>query len=177
MVYATVTIVVLLALAAVWLIQKNDRDGTAEFGPWYPTQNENGNPAVVDFENHIPCVAKDDEPIESCDRIKFGLVLYRDAQTQEPTTYIMSRVHVGIGSKRLVTKGTWKISRGTGLDAQAAVYTLDQNAPKEFRNFWPIGDDILFILDRNMLPRVGDAAYGYALNRIPIGQVYRVPEK
>ena len=33
----------------------------------------------------------------------------------------------------------------------------------------PIGEDILFILDENRMPRVGDAAYGYALNSIPIG--------
>ena len=38
-------------------------------------------------------------------------------------------------------------------------------APPEFRAFWAIADDILFILDRERGPRVGTAGYGYALNR------------
>jgi hypothetical protein len=33
----------------------------------------------------------------------------------------------------------------------------------------------LLLLDGDDMPRVGDAAYGYALNRIPIGQTVTVP--
>lgn len=167
----------LVLMLAVWFMQKSLHNEVTEFGPWYPLQNEAGDPAVADFENHIPCVTIDDQPIEKCDRMKFGLVLYRDAKTQAPTTYIMSRVQVGVNSERLVNKGTWEVTRGNEIDAQAVGYKLDNNAPKEFRSFWAIGDDILFILDQDMKPRVGDAAYGYALNRIALGQVYRVPVK
>jgi len=41
---------------------------------------------------------------------------------------------------------------GAKFDPQAAV-------------FWAIGQDILFILDQDGGPRVGNAGYGYALNR------------
>jgi hypothetical protein len=66
---------------------------------------------------------------------------------------------------RIVTDGIWSITKGTKLDPNAVVYNLDFNAPEEFRAFWAIGDDILFVLDQNLSPRVGTAGYGYALNR------------
>jgi hypothetical protein len=173
----TAATLLLILVLVFGFMQKNSHDAATEFGPWYPMQNENGDPAVADFENHIPCVTTGNQPIKKCDRMKFGLVLYRDAKTKAPTTYIMSRVYVGVSSERSVNKGAWEVTKGNGLDAQAVDYKLDANAPEEFRNFWAIGDDILFILNDDLKPRVGDAAYGYALNRIPLGQVYRVPAK
>jgi hypothetical protein len=174
-----VTILIALVLSVVfWMIYNNDsNDAETEFSSWYPIQNENGDPAMADFENHIPCVDIENKSIENCDRIKFGIVLYHDPQTKAPTTYIISRVHVGVNSERTVNKGTWTTTRGNALDPNAVVYKLDSNAPEEFRNFWALGEDILFILNQEMQPRVGDAAYGYALNRVPLGQVYRVPVK
>jgi hypothetical protein len=129
----------------------------ATFEPWYPSVNENGDSIFAVFESRIPCA--------DCEVIKFGLALYWDRETKTPTTYEMARVYVGKGNDRTVNKGTWIITSGTKLDPQTAVYQLDSNAPQEFRSFWAIGQDILFILDQNMNPRVGNAAWGYALNK------------
>lgn len=130
---------------------------TATFAPWYPSVNENGDPVFAVFESRIPCA--------DCEKIKFGLALYQDQETKAPTTYMMARVYVAKGDDRTVNKGIWTVTHGTKLDPQAIVYQLDSNAPQEFRSFWAIGQDILFILDQDMNPRVGDAGYGYALNR------------
>ena len=96
--------------------------------------------------------------------------------TDEPTTYLMSRVWVGVSSDRHVNEGTWGIEQGTALDPQATVYRLETGAPEGLDAYWPIGDDILFILDEELMPRVGDAAYGYALNSVPLGKWNHVPD-
>ena len=144
------------------------------FPPWYPAANDTGDPAFVDFENHVPC-AIDDAPAEDCQRVKFSLVLYRDPESNEPTTYVMSRIRVGVSDDREVNQGTWSIGLGTALDPEATVYRLDTGAPEGLDVYWPIGDDILFVLDEQLMPRVGDAAYGYALNSVPLGNRTYVP--
>jgi len=144
------------------------------FGPWYPVVNSAGDAAVADFENHVPC-ALDPVPNVACQRIKLGVVLYRNT-AGEPTTYLISIVRVGVGDDRETHEGTWTEAKGTGLDPEATVYRLDRSAPDHLRAFWPIGDDILFVLDQGGMPRVGDEAYGYALNSVAIGQEVRVPK-
>ncbi|MFO1349930.1 MAG: copper resistance protein NlpE N-terminal domain-containing protein [Gammaproteobacteria bacterium] len=151
------------SLAALILIILS---GCGQFGktppavePWYPTVNENGDPVFAVFESRIPCA--------DCQKIKFALALYRDPKTKAPTTYKLARVYVARSPEdRMVNEGHWMIKHGTRLNPQATVYQLDANAPSEFRWFWAIGEDILFILDQDLNPRVGTAGYGYALNKI-----------
>jgi hypothetical protein len=144
------------------------------FGPWYPLVNHSGDPAVADFENHVPC-AIDDPPAAECQRVKLGVVLYRSEATGAPSTYLISVLRVGVGNDRERHEGTWTVARGTGLDPQATVYQLDTGAPEHLRQYWPVGDNILYLLDKDKMPRVGDAAYGYALSSIPIGQKVQAP--
>lgn len=127
--------------------------------PWYPAVNEHSDPVFAVFESRIPCA--------DCEKIKFALALYRNRETKAPTTYKLARVYVAKGDDRTINEGTWTITHGTKLDPQAVVYQLDANAPQEFRSYWLISQDILFILDQDMNPRVGDAGYSYALNKIP----------
>lgn len=128
--------------------------------PWYPQVNAQGDSVFAVFESRVPC--------EDCEKIKVALALYRNGVTHAPTTYALASVYVGRQPEqgRTVAAGIWTIGRGTALDTAATVYQLDTNAPQEFRNFWAISDDILFILDQGQRPRVGTAGYGYALNRM-----------
>lgn len=125
--------------------------------PWYPAVNEHGDPVFAVFESRIPCA--------DCEKIKFALALYRNRETKTPTTYKLARVYVAKGDDRTINEGTWAITHGTKSDPQAVVYQLDANAPQEFRSYWLISQDILFILDQDMNPRAGDAGYSYALNK------------
>ena len=152
----------------IWMITASAPAPQTAFPPWYPAANGSGDPAFADFENHVPC-AIDDPPADGCQRVKFGIVLYRDAVTNEPTTYVMSRLRVGVSNDRDLNEGTWSITRGTALDPEATIYRLDSGAPEGLDAYWPIGDDILFVLDEQLMPRVGDAAYGFALNSVPLG--------
>jgi hypothetical protein len=124
---------------------------------WYPEVNARGDALATVFESRIPCL--------DCQAIKFGLALYR-GRDGAPSTYRMARVYVAKGNERTVNEGAWSVARGTKLDPQAPLVQLDGNAPAEFRAFWVIGENILFILDRDLSPRVGTAGYGYALNRV-----------
>ncbi len=142
-------------------------------GPWYPVVNPDGDVAVADFEGHVPC-ALDPVPVDTCQRIKLGVVLYRNT-AGDPTRYVISIIRVGVSDDRETREGTWTMAKGTGLDPDATLYRFDSGAPDHLRAFAPIGPDILLLLDRDGMPRIGDAAYGYALNSVPIGRTVTVP--
>lgn len=161
-------------IAAAGIVACAPEPAPTSFPPWYPLENEQGDPAFADFESHVPC-AIDPEPEPDCQRVKLGVVLYRDAETEQPTTYLMSIVRVGVSDEREVHGGEWGIETGTPLDAEATVYRLDSGAPDHLRWFWALGDDLLLLLDAEREPRVGDAAYSYTLNSIPLGRMVTVP--
>lgn len=162
-----------LAAIVVALLTRRGPDTPQTFGPWYPLTNQAGAPAVADFENHVPCTI-DNPPVEDCQRVKLGVVLY--GTPSAPSTYLISIIRVGTGDNTREThKGTWTVTQGTALDPEATVYQLDTSAPDHLRTFWPVGNKILYLLDQTRMPRPGDAAYGYALTNIPIGQTVQVP--
>jgi hypothetical protein len=97
--------------------------------------------------------------------VKLGLALYWNPDAQEPTTYQMSRVHVGKGNDRTVNEGSWVITSGARVDPDGVVYQLDSLAHPEFRSFLAIGTDILLVLNDAMAPRIGNAAWSYTLSR------------
>jgi hypothetical protein len=131
---------------------------------WYPPTNDRGDPIFAVFEGRIPCT---DSKLSGCDKIKVALALYRDTKSQAPTTYKLARVYVATSPEgaRSVVDGAWTVTRGMKLNPGAAVYRLDAGAPPEFRAYWSIGEDILFVLDKDMSPRVGTAGWSYVLNR------------
>ena len=128
------------------------------YRPLYPAVDAAADPLFAVFESRIPCA--------DCEKIKVALALYRDRDTDAPTTYKLARVYVARSPEdRIVVEGTWAIAHGTKLDPHAVVYQLDAHAPRDFQLYWAIGPDILFMLDEARNPRVGTAGYGYALNR------------
>jgi|GEM_PF-1281297 len=125
---------------------------------WYPETNENGDPVLGVYESRIPC--------SDCERLKFAIVLYGNGQTNLPVTYAMSRIYVGKSEDRVSNTGNVEIVQGTAIDTAHIVYRLTTGAPEEYRSFWKIDENLLFILDDDLSPKVGDAGYGYVLNRI-----------
>jgi thioredoxin-related protein len=126
--------------------------------PWYPETNANNDPVSGVFESRIPC--------DGCERLKFALAIYKNLQTGLPTTYMMSRIYVGNNDDRVTNTGNISITLGTALNPLHTVYRLTTGAPTEYQSFWKIDENLLFILDTNLTPRVGDAGYGYVLNRV-----------
>ena len=132
--------------------------------PWYPSANENGDPIFAVFEGRIPCT--DPEQI-GCEKIKIALVLYHGSKSKAPTTYKLARVYVATSPEgsRVVVDGALTVTHGTKLDPNATVYRLDASAPREFQAYWAIDQNILFILDKDLNPKVGTAGWSYVLNR------------
>ncbi len=163
---AGIAVAVVAAGAILWSQAATAPPPIDAFPPWYPVENAQGDPPFADFEAHVPC-AIDPVPDPACQRVKLGLVLYRDPATQEPTTYVMSIIRVGVGDDREVHLGTWRTEAGTALDPEASVYRLD-GVPEHLAAFWAVSDGILLLLDGDRMPRVGDAGYSFTLNSTPL---------
>ncbi len=126
--------------------------------PWFSKTDTNGDSVLAVYESRIPC--------PDCERLKFALVIYGNTRTGLPSTYTMARVYVGKNNDRLTNSGNIVVKQGTALDSTHIVYQLSTGAPSEYQLYWKVTNDILFVLDENLTPRVGDAGQGYVLNRI-----------
>lgn len=138
---------------------------TQETTPWYPPTTGEGDAVRSVYQSRFPCMDETARTLPQCERLKFALALYHDPSTGRPTRYVMVRVYVGNDDERVIDSGGWSIVSGTSTDDRAQVIQLDESAPADFRLFWIISDDVIFLLDRDRKPRVGDAGYGYAVNR------------
>ena len=95
-------------------------------------------------------------------KIKMGTDLFRDPKTNRPTIYKLE----GSLYREQAREGKWVIVRGTKNDANAIVYQLDPDKPGNSFYFLKGDDNILFILDENKNPRVGNIDFSYTLNRV-----------
>ncbi len=148
----------LITTTLVLLLIGCKKDQGSPLPHWYPETNELGDPVSGVFESTIPC--------EDCERLKFSIVIYENAQTHLLTTYLMSRIYVGKSDERITNAGSIIISTGTSLDSLRTIYRLTSGAPAEFQSFWKIDEHLLLILDENLTPMVGDAGYEFVLNRV-----------
>ena len=149
---------VLITAILVLLLIGCKKDQGSPLPHWYSETNELGDTVSAVFESTIPC--------EDCERLKFSIVIYKNAQTHLLTTYLMSRIYVGKSDERITNSGSIIISTGTSLDPLHTIYQLTSGAPAEYQSFWKIDEHLLFILDENLTPMVGDAGYEFVLNRI-----------
>jgi hypothetical protein len=132
--------------------------------PWYPTTHENGDPLAGVFEGRVPC----EEPgFVDCEKVKVALALYRNKRSGALTGYRLARVYVATSPEGslLIVAGAAKTARGTRLDPNSTVIRLDEKAPPAFREYWQVNEDILFLLDQELGPKVGTASWSYVLNR------------
>ncbi len=150
-------LVVFLIGGAFWLRSAYFDGGEAAEETLFQPANSRGDPLFGVYEGKAPC--------EDCNALKIGLALYRDDKTWAPTTYKLVRVYVGKNNDRVVNEGVWKVDGEVEGYPDAVVYELASSAPGEFESFWAINDDLLMILDEDGKPRVGNAGFGYLLNR------------
>ena len=150
-------LVVFLIGGAFWLRSAYFDAGEAPEETLFQGANSRGDPLFGVYEGKAPC--------EDCSALKIGLALYRDDKTWAPTTYKLVRVYVGKSDEQHVNEGVWRVDGEVEGYPDAVVYELVSSAPGEFESFWAINDDLLLILDEDGKPRVGNAGFGYLLNR------------
>lgn len=150
-------LIVFLIGGAFWLRSAYFDGREAPVETLFQPANRYGDPLFGVFESKVPC--------EDCSAIKIGLALYRDDETWAPTTYKLVRVYVGKSDEQHVNEGVWMVDGEVEGYPDAVVYRLDSRAPDEYKSLWAINDDLLLILDEDGKPRVGNAGFGYILNR------------
>jgi hypothetical protein len=127
------------------------------FQPAYPERNSAGDPIVAVFDGRIPC------EVQGCEKRKVVLVLYGRGAGSIPTTYWLGQVTVGNDSR--VQLGAWTTRRGLQEYPNGLVYELDSNADPSLQYLWRVSDEVVLVLDQNLRPLPGDAAWGRMLSR------------
>ena len=116
------------------------------------------------FEGRTPCNEIVFEftgipPHERCLKVKWQLTLYQDQKMGAPSTYLFR----GTGTVRT---GTWTILNGTKNNPEAMVYQLRADDSQQITSFLSVGDDHLFLLDKELNLLVGNALFSYTLSRV-----------
>ncbi|CAN5283028.1 hypothetical protein BH09BAC6_BH09BAC6_06610 [soil metagenome] len=123
-------------------------------------------PAVYGiFEGRSPCGISRQMGAgmpDGCDHLKWQLILFRDAKTLEPTTYILTTEMFN----RTPLKGKWNIGRGTPNDPKALVFALSYGRSGNVLYLYKGDENILFILDEKREFLAGDQDFSYTLNRL-----------
>lgn len=117
----------------------------------------------AEYQGRFPCnkaLIQVHDKTTDCSRIKAVLRIFDDHRFE------LGMVYVGDDDNRYMASGKWSIAKGTRSDPSADVYVL------EFEKYngrlcWMKGDNnVLFLLDDNKNLVVGDATFGYTLNRV-----------
>ncbi|HEY1022932.1 MAG TPA: hypothetical protein VGE06_11500, partial [Flavisolibacter sp.] len=100
----------------------------------------------------------------SCFKLKWQLVLNRDAVSHEPTTYTLRKIMDN--EPRNVT-GKWQAVRGVPGNANALVYELDPDKPNESISLLVGDENVLFFLNHDRELYVGNGDFSFTLNKRP----------
>jgi hypothetical protein len=117
------------------------------------------------FEGRTPCqgISRELKRPENagCFKAKWRVTLLKNPETGEPTTYKIE----GSLFRQSPREGTWTILRGTPADPNAVVYRLDATPTEPALYLWEGDRNVLFFLDQNRKPMLGNAEFSYTLSR------------
>ncbi|MEP7143372.1 MAG: hypothetical protein ABI707_10900 [Ferruginibacter sp.] len=122
------------------------------------------------FEGRTPCdnVLRELNSITAtgCQIIKCHFILYQDAKTHMPSTFLLQTIYVGKGNTTYSNTGKWMLTQGTKNDPGALVYQLDFDKPQVSLALLKGDDNILFFLDKKRDFMVGNNYVSYTMNRV-----------
>lgn len=98
----------------------------------------------------------------ACFKLKWKLVLNRDPLTNLPSTCMMRKI---VDNQPREVTGRWSILRGAISDPESIIYQIDFDEPGESISLLAGDDNILFFLDKNDQPFVGNQDFSFVLNR------------
>ena len=118
------------------------------------------------FEGRTPCLGISRElkipQSGACIKAKWRVTLYRNPETQAPTTYKTEGSLFREGAR----EGAWSMTRGTATDASATVCQLHPTPTQPALSLWKADDNVLLFLNQNREPLVGHADFSYTLNQV-----------
>ena len=98
----------------------------------------------------------------ACFKLKWKLVLNRDPLTNLPSTCMMRKI---VDNQPREVTGRWSIQHGAISDPESIIYQIDFDEPGESISLLAGDDNILFFLDKNDQPLVGNQDFSFVLNR------------
>ena len=121
----------------------------------------------LDFEGRTPCkeIAKEHPEMNtnpSRFKMKWKLILKRDSVTNLPTTCIIRNI---VDNQSRYVSGKWTIINGTATNPDAIIYRIQVDNLADPILFLAGDGNVLFFLDKNNQPLVGNADFSYTMNR------------
>lgn len=121
----------------------------------------------VVFDGRTPCreIAAEHPEMNastSCFKLKWKLILNRDSINHKPTTYIIRKV---VDNEPRDVTGRWTIITGIASNPDAVIYRLDPDKPDESISFLAGDDNVLFFLNKENEPFIGNEDFSFTLNR------------
>lgn len=121
----------------------------------------------VVFDGRTPCreIAAEHPEMNaspSCFKLKWRLILHRDSVNHLPTTFTIRKV---VDNEPRDVTGTWTILKGIPSNPDAVIYLLDPDKPAESISFLAGDENVLFFLNRNHEPYIGNEDFSFTMNR------------
>ncbi|MES2795082.1 MAG: hypothetical protein V4683_03895 [Bacteroidota bacterium] len=119
------------------------------------------------FDGRTPCqIFAVDHPemkvSDQCIKLKWRLILNRDATTYLPTTYTIRKI---VDGRAQMITGKWTIIKGTTKNPDAIIYQIEPDKAEESISFLVGDDNVLFFLNKNSEPYFGNENFSFAMNK------------
>lgn len=98
----------------------------------------------------------------SCFKLKWRLILNRDAITHQPTTFTIRKVVDNIPRD---VSGNWRIIKGTKENPDVIIYQLGPEDPQNSICLLAGDENVLFFLDNQFKLHAGNGDFSYTLNK------------
>lgn len=119
------------------------------------------------FDGRTPCqeIASEHPEMnagQSCFKLKWRLILNRDAVTLKPTTCSIRNI---VNNQPRDITGKWEIIKGTKTNPEAIIYKIQvDNLTKPILLFLA-DENVLFFIDKNNKPFIGNENFSFAMNK------------
>jgi hypothetical protein len=117
------------------------------------------------YDGRTPCLdfAKENNltVAPDCFKLKWKLILNKDAKTLQPTNYILRRTN----SRESDITGKWKIIKGISSNSKVVIYQLDPDKPEQSISLLLGDENVAFFLHKNRYLFTGNEDFSYTLNK------------
>lgn len=129
--------------------------------------NEKKSTEIV-YEGRTPCKEMAAEfpkmkASSSCFKIKWKMTLNKDSITNQPTTCSIRNI---ADNRPRDVLGTWEIVKGTAKNPNAVIYRIKVDNLSEPILLFAADNNVLFFLDKNYEPMIGNKDFSFTMNRI-----------
>jgi len=119
------------------------------------------------FDGRTPCreIAIDHPEMkasQACFKLKWRLILNRDSVTHQPTTCNIRNI---VDNQPRTVSGKWKILNGTDSNPTCLIYKIEVDNLAEPILLLAGDTDVLFFLDKNKVPLIGNEDFSFTLNK------------